>query len=73
MVLSAAFAGIAARSTSGHKAVARPHERRVRAAEASAPALPPPQAPSLTAPAAPTAPPAAAAASVSPVVVSGGS
>jgi len=73
LMLTGAFAGVAARSTSGHKVVAQPRKRRVSAFEASAPVLPPPQAPSATAPAAPAALPASAPAPVSPVVVSGGS
>jgi hypothetical protein len=73
IVLSGAFAGIAAKSSPGHKAVAQSRRRRATSNQASAPALPPPRVPSAGVPEAPAAPPASAPASVAPVVVSGGS
>lgn len=71
IVLSGAFAGIAARSTSGHKAVRQ--RTRATSNKATAPALPPPRAPSAAGPSAPAAPPAPAPAPAAPVAVSGGS
>lgn len=73
IVLSGGFAGIAAKSSAGHKAAAQSRRHRATSNEASAPALPPPRAPSTAAPEAPAAPPASAPAPVAPVVVSGGS